>query len=169
MQSEEQPRWSRTVYDRQYEPLVRFLLRRLRRREDAEDLAQEAFLRLVRVPRHELIQQPDAYLFRIALNLLSEFRLRAAKSRIVYDSDLAEAADRDEPVATSPEAALDRQALQAAIAALPERCRTALILHRRDGLTYAEIGERLGVSSNMVKKYLATAIARCRTQMGDSR
>jgi len=48
---------------------------------------------------------------------------------------------------------------------LPSRWRTALLLQHRYGLTYQEIAERLGVSSNMVKKYLAQGLAHCRRDM----
>jgi len=48
---------------------------------------------------------------------------------------------------------------------LPSRWRTALILQHRYGLTYQQIAERLGVSSNMVKKYLAQGLAHCRRDM----
>ncbi|MEJ1964638.1 MAG: sigma-70 family RNA polymerase sigma factor [Gammaproteobacteria bacterium] len=62
---------------------------------------------------------------------------------------------------------LDTQSLLRAVDSLPARCRTALILQRRDGLTYAQIGQKLGVSPDMVKKYLASAIARCRLALGE--
>ncbi len=156
-----------------YAPLLRYLLARVPRREDAEDLAQEAFLRLLRVPRTDLIRHPDAYLFRIAANLLLEFRLRARRSRVLFDSDRAESAgqslgDDHEPGAVV-ELLADTGSLQRAIDALPLKCRTALVLHRRDGLTYAQIGAKLGVSPDMVKKYLAQAVSRCRIALGEER
>ena len=55
--------------------------------------------------------------------------------------------------------------LNSALEQLPHRWRIAIILQYRYGLSYAEIGDRLGVSPNMVKKYLAQAIGRCRHQM----
>jgi RNA polymerase sigma-70 factor (ECF subfamily) len=48
---------------------------------------------------------------------------------------------------------------------IPARWRTALILQYRYGLTYPEIADRLGVSSNMVKKYLAQGLGHCRRLM----
>lgn len=154
-----------------YAPLFRYLLARLPRREDAEDLAQEAFLRLLRVPRADLILHPNAYLFRIATNLLLEFRLRAKRSRVMFDSERADSAGRnmggeDEPGITV-ELLADTGSLQRAIDSLPLKCRTALVLHRRDGLTYSQIGAKLGVSPDMVKKYLAQAVARCRIALGE--
>jgi RNA polymerase sigma factor (sigma-70 family) len=156
-----------------YAPLFRYLLARLPKREDAEDLAQEAFLRLLRVPRTDLIAHPDAYLFRIAANLLLEFRLRAKRSRVTFDSERADRLSQvlgaeDEPSA-KVELLADAASLQQAIETLPLKCRTALVLHRRDGLTYSQIGAKLGVSPDMVKKYLAQAVARCRIALGEER
>jgi RNA polymerase sigma factor (sigma-70 family) len=48
---------------------------------------------------------------------------------------------------------------------LSPKCRAAVALRYRQELSYEEIGERLGVSSNMVKKYLVQALAHCRCRM----
>jgi RNA polymerase sigma-70 factor (ECF subfamily) len=172
MQAPEKAGWVREVFRAKYAPLLRFLAARLPHRQDAEDLAQEAFLRLLRVPQADLIRQPDAYLFRIAANLVLEFRLRARRSRVAFDSEQAalagETADASDTILPA-EQLLDRESLHRAIEALPPRHRTALILQRRDGLSYAEIGAKLGVSPDMVKKYLASAIARCRLALGEEK
>jgi RNA polymerase sigma-70 factor (ECF subfamily) len=55
--------------------------------------------------------------------------------------------------------------LNKALERLPGRWRTALILQYRYGLTYQEIADRLGVSPNMVKKYLGQGLGRCRVYM----
>lgn len=162
--------WVREMVGTHYAPLYRFLLARLPHRQDAEDLTQEIFLRLLRVPQVDLIRHPDAYLFRIAANLLLEFRLRAGKSIVAFDSEQAEVAAASAATSDSSSAAellLDAARLRCAVGSLPARHRTALILQRRDGLTYAQIGERLGVSPDMVKKYLAAAIVRCRLALGE--
>src|SRR5262249_57191209 len=56
--------------------LVRFIARRLRSVADARDLAHEAYVRLLRVKRKDLIRDPQAYLYRIAANILYEFELK---------------------------------------------------------------------------------------------
>ncbi|MEJ0037822.1 MAG: RNA polymerase sigma factor [Gammaproteobacteria bacterium] len=162
--------WVREVFRDKYAALLNFLVTRLPHRADAEDLAQEAFLRLLRVPQADLIRQPDAYLFRIAANLVLEFRLRARRSRVSFDSEWATSAAETADLADTPSPAeqlLDARSLERVIEALPVRCRTALVLQRRDGLTYAQIAQKLGVSPDMVKKYLASAIARCRVALGE--
>src|SRR5262249_57323704 len=56
--------------------LVRFIARRLRSAAEARDLAHEAYVRLLRVKRRDLIRDPQAYLYRIAANVLYEFELK---------------------------------------------------------------------------------------------
>lgn len=161
--------WVHELFRGKYGPLMRFLLSRLPRREDAEDLAQEAFLRLLRVPHTDLIRQPDAYLFRIAANLVIEFRMRARRAVVSFDSEQAERESEVAESVSEAEQLLDGERLHQAIESLPPKPRAALIMQRRDGLTYAQIGVKLGVSPDMVKKYLASAIARCRLTLGEDR
>ena len=64
------------IIDRKYDDLLRFVRYRIRDPAEVRDIAQEAFLRLIRRNREELIERPEAYLFRIAANLAHEHRLR---------------------------------------------------------------------------------------------
>jgi RNA polymerase sigma-70 factor (ECF subfamily) len=147
-----------------YTELHRFLVRRLRGSQQAQDLAQEAYLRLLRVERGELVRQPRAYLYRIAVNLVSEFRLRARREPITYDSDtLAELAEIAS-VETSSDAqrAADAEQVETLLEQLPPLYRAILILRKRDGLSYPEIAQQLDISVHTVKKYLARAVAKCR-------
>jgi RNA polymerase sigma-70 factor (ECF subfamily) len=64
---------------------------------------------------------------------------------------------------------IDREArirrLREVLAQLPAKCQAAVALHYWRGLSYEETGAQLGVSSHMVKKYLAQAISHCRRRM----
>jgi RNA polymerase sigma-19 factor, ECF subfamily len=144
--------------------LHRFLMRRLQSSQHAQDLAQEAYLRLLRVERAELVRQPRAYLYRIAVNLILEFRLRARREPIVFDSDaLAEAAEQiSEAPADEGERAADAQQIELILDQLPPLYRAIFVLRKRDGLSYQEIAEQLEISVHTVKKYLARAVAKCR-------
>jgi len=59
--------------------------------------------------------------------------------------------------------------LRTVLAQLSPKCRAAVTLHYRQGLSHKEIGEQLGVSPHMVKKYLAQALAHCRRRMAQMR
>jgi RNA polymerase sigma-70 factor (ECF subfamily) len=153
------------------EDLVRFLSRRLRRAVDARDLAQEAYVRLLRLDRKDLVRDPQPYVYRVAVNLLHEFELKRRADadglrRWTQEQDIhgsAPAVDRE------AEARAIREQLTGVLRELTPKCRAVLILHRRDGMTYDEIGERLGISASMVKKYLAAGLRHCRSRLQDYR
>src|SRR5882672_7786524 len=73
--------------------LHRYLVRRLRRPQDADDLAQEVFLRLLRLEDAELVRKPQSYLYGIASHVVREFRMRAEQEheRLSFDSETIEA------------------------------------------------------------------------------
>jgi RNA polymerase sigma factor (sigma-70 family) len=50
---------------------------------------------------------------------------------------------------------------------LSAKCRAVLIMHRRDGMTCDEIGERLNISRSMVKRYLANGLRHCCERLGE--
>jgi RNA polymerase sigma factor (sigma-70 family) len=145
--------------------LAAFFRRRAKSADESADLTQETFLRVLRADAGQAIHNPEAYLFTVAGNLAREHALLRKRFGTTFDvtdasieHELAEWHGPDDVL----DSTLRSRALQAAIDALSPKCRAAVILHYRDGLTYAQIGERLGVSSHMVKKYLAKALQQCR-------
>jgi RNA polymerase sigma factor (sigma-70 family) len=147
--------------------LVRYLSRRVRPGTDARDVAQEAYVRLMRLDRKDLIRDPEPYLFRLAANLVNELELK----RGTDDARLLRwTQDREDPAApvdVQADASTLRQRIDSALGQLNPKCRAVLIFHRRDHMTYDEIALRLGISPSMVKKYLAVAIRHCRNQLRD--
>jgi RNA polymerase sigma-70 factor (ECF subfamily) len=148
--------------------LLRFLSRRVRNRADARDVAQEAYVRLLRLDRKELIRDPRPYVYRLAANLVHEFELkrRADDARLTRWTQ-ERALDDPVPVESSAEAVALRARIDAALDQLSPNCRAVVILHRRDGMTYDEIATRLNISPSMVKKYLAAGLRQCRSQLRD--
>jgi RNA polymerase sigma factor (sigma-70 family) len=152
--------------------LVRFLARRLRSVADARDVAHEAYVRLLRVKRQDLIRDPQAYLYRIAVNILYEFELKKKADAMglarcaecqAADPDLGRYPDHDVEVLQA------RKRIEAVLAELSPKCRAVFILYRRDGLSYKEIGAQIGISTNMVKKYLARGLRHCREHLAELR
>src|SRR5271163_5093827 len=70
--------------------LQRFLARRVAHAQDADDLAQEVFARLLRVRDADLVRNPLSYLLGIATHVVREFRQRKQHERVLFDSALAE-------------------------------------------------------------------------------
>jgi RNA polymerase sigma factor (sigma-70 family) len=151
--------------------LVRFIARRLRSVADARDVAHEAYVRLLRVERKDLIRDPQAYLYRIAVNILYEFELKKKADAIglarCAECLVAEAAFSHPE--QDVEALQARKRIEAVLGQLSPRCRAVFILCRRDGLSYKEISARIGISTNMVKKYLARGLRHCREHLAELR
>jgi len=147
--------------------LVRFIARRLRSETDARDLAQEAYLRLLSMKRHDLIREPRPYLYRIAANILYEFELKRKADVLGQTRWLEEHRDDVDP--GEMETLHLRGVLESVLQQLSPKCRAVLILHRRDRMTYEEIGSRIGISTSMVKKYLAQALQHCREHLDELR
>jgi RNA polymerase sigma-19 factor, ECF subfamily len=153
-----------SAFEQYWRGLHKFLMRRLRSSHNAQDLAQEAYLRLLRVEDIELIRQPQAYLYRIASNLAYEFKLREQKDVVTFDSEVMDDVAEHPHELFADE--LDRlgatQQLEHVLGQLPPMYRAVFVLRKRDGLSYAEIAKSLDLSVHTVKKYLARAVAQCR-------
>ncbi len=148
--------------------LRRYFAARLGNATDVADLAQEVFLRLLRVDRHDKIRSPEAYLFTIASHVLAQYSLDsaaagesidiadpAADEQLAFETDYAQEVDLHR-LSSEMEFALER---------LPPNPLACLILHCREGWTIDEIAMRLGVSRSMVKKHIAKAVLHCRQAM----
>lgn len=158
-------------------PLTKFFVSRLPDAADTPDLVQEVYLRILRLDRPDLIRCPEAYLFTIAANIVREHRLKRSNRPVHITLDDAppdemptdvDAFATVEPEDAAVQAERVRQ-LESVLAQLSPKARATLVWHRRDGCTYDEIGERLGVSRNMVKKYLSQALAHCRKSLDEGR
>jgi len=144
--------------------LRRYFLRRLRNAADAADATQETFLRLLTVPQHTVIENPQAYLFQIARSVASRTTARSAAELSLFAPEEA-GLDRplDEP--GQEQIVNARQCLlllAKAIERLPNRCQEVFILSRLHGMANGEIAARLGISRNMVEKHIIKALIHCR-------
>jgi RNA polymerase sigma factor (sigma-70 family) len=148
--------------------LQAYFHRRIRTKSDAPDLAQEVYVRMLRVSDTDAIRNPQLYLYTVASNLMKEHAVRDRRQASCLDIDDASVQQRlgELPSLDSELDAIQTAGrLRLALEQLPVKWRTAVILQYRYGLTYQEIADRLGVSSNMVKKYLAQALGQCRRRM----
>jgi len=159
--------WSQQIAawaDEWHDDLVKFLARRTAAPSDAQDLAQEVYLRLLRVDRRDLIRKPRSYLLRIAANLLHEWRLKAQQS-LVHRADLLDTlSSSDDPHAETATAQRgDRICTE--LERLSPPARIALVMQMRDGLSYEEIAVKMNVTPRMVKRYLLTAFSQLRSRL----
>lgn len=140
--------------------LLRLAGRLVQSRADAEDISQEALLRLwINAPKWKPVAPVRTWLYRVVVNLANDVhRRRRRQGR--YDAPLADAVDAADP-APGPAALMARaetgRAVGAAIARLPDRQRNALVLTYYEGLSNAEVAAILGTSVSGVEALLVRA------------
>ncbi len=156
------------LFAEHHRALQAFFYRRIRSKSDAPDLVQEVYVRMLRVSDTDAIRNPELYLYTVASNLVKEHAVlerRQAGAIDVGDASiqelLGELPTHDRQLDTNRRVLR----LRTVLAQLSPKCRAAVTLRYRHELSYEEIGVRLGVSSNMVKKYLVQALAHCRCRM----
>lgn len=150
------------LVDRHKDVLVGYLTRLTGQAERAEDLAQEAFLRLyTSAHAYEERGQLRAYLFRIATNLLRSEERRSARWRRLRDLFAHSNGHAEAGLAPSQERRLLTAEIGGrvgeAIAGLPLRYRAPLVLREIEGLSYREIGGALGCREGTVKSRIHRA------------
>ena len=146
--------------------LHRFLRRRVWHAQELEDVVQEVYLRLLRVKHSELVHNPLAYLYGVASHVVREFNLGKHHTRMVFDSDEVDAMlDHPEPASWTESGGQFERQVSEALAQLPANRLAVLLLERRDGLSQAEIAQKLGLSVHTVKKYSVEALAHIRASL----
>lgn len=153
---------------RYHDSLIHFLRQRLRVPDDALDVAQETYIRLLQYQNSTQVRSPASMLFRIAINVANDLG-RADKARHLSDQCPVDAVElaSDQPSAERQlSAAQDLAVLRAAIAGLPPRCRQVFLLSRVRQMTYPQIARHCGISVKMVEKHISHALAICMQKVG---
>jgi RNA polymerase sigma-70 factor (ECF subfamily) len=139
--------------------LRRYVRPRVGSRDDAEDVIQEAYLRVLRYSVDHGVEDMERLLFSAAKNLaVDSIRRRRTRDKTATSYAALEADTYSGP-------ALDEQLyieqrlsnVEAAVALLPQRCREVFLLHRVESLSYSEIAARCGISVSAVEKNIARA------------
>jgi RNA polymerase sigma factor (sigma-70 family) len=138
------------------------LLRRGRTREEAEDLIQDAFLKMQEYcERGGQVRQPEGFLVRTVLRLAANARRDAHRN--LYCEEPVENLTLIVDTTPMPDEVLagDQclERMRDALDAVSRRTRDVFFMQRLDGLSYAQIAQRLGVSISAVEKHIASALA----------
>lgn len=156
-----------SLYRDHADRLLRFFSRRAGSIE-APDLVQEAFVRVARLEPvlRSALDSPGAYLTRIATNLLRDRAKMSVRRSIAFHT----AYDDRNHSGIDPHRLLDDREkiarLDAGVQRLNRRTREIFLLHRVEGLTYAEIAEEVGMSVKGVKKQMMKALLQLRRDVG---
>jgi len=152
-------------FEAHYRALVRFLRRRLHSGHgEIEDLAQETFMRMLRVDRSELIRDPRAYLHQVAANVLLEWRLRARQQR-PHSSSAIDDLEAAESIEDRADHEQHGRQLNLAVRELPKMSQAVLILRWQHDLTNEQIALRLGITRRMVKRHLESSYVQLRDRL----
>ena len=153
------------LYRRSAPSFVRLLAARTRRREDAADLVQSIFARLLARARSGGLDSPDAYLGRMAANEAVSHSRRTRRDHELADG-FAEAGEGSFDPHRQLETRDMLRRIEAAVARLKPRTRAIFLAHRIEGLSYAEIAGRMGLSVKGVEKQMSKAMAQIDRMVG---
>ena len=152
------------LYRNHRSELEAMIFGRLRCRETAADICQEAFVRLCRSEQSGSVDNVKAYLFRIAMNLLYD-HYRSQAVRLTYSTDCPyEETPELKDSRSAEQAVLGMEQLDRAMAALTELsplCQRIFFLNRFEGLKHREIAEQLNVSIRTVEDNVRRALLHC--------
>lgn len=164
-----------TIYEAERSALERFLRARCGEDSEAEDIMQDLWLKLSALDTGP-IENPRAYLFRIANNLALDRRrsrqraMQRDRGWLAEDGELQSPELRPDPAQPVDEAIVQQQearVLRQAIEALPPGARRALQLYRVEGHNQGEIAVIMGISRSGVEKHLALAMKNLRNALCD--
>jgi RNA polymerase sigma factor (sigma-70 family) len=149
------------LYREHSSSLVRQLTRKTGCHELARELANETFLRLLRLAPGNVgrIEQPEAFLRRISTNLLRDWgRAKTNRIRSLPSLELVSDQQLDQVALLESRDTLRR--LEHAVSRMKPKTREIFLAHRLHGFTYGEIAERTGLSVKGVEKQMSKAIAK---------
>ena len=159
-------------------PIIHFMFRMVHNQAVAEELAQEVFLRVYRSREtYRAEARFSTWLYRIATNLGVNY---ARDTRHERNAQTIHLDEPDTETGTTPDVADDRPTIEARllreermnairqhVMALPERQRTAVLLHKYEGMDYKGIGEVLKLSESATKSLLFRAYQTLREKLKD--
>lgn len=156
------------LYENHAHELGIFVRRRVGSEEEAADVVQDTYLRLLQYAGGGVLENPRAYLYRVAANVATDrgTALKTRNDRFEPGVDL----DALDSAAPGLDVIVDaRQRLQrclAALDALPAVYRHVFLLHRIDGLSHGEIASALDIPKRTVERYVARALEHCLKRLG---
>lgn len=161
--NEDQQEWYST-HLAPHETLVRrWLQSRYGQNIEAEDIVQEALMRVLTENRKTRVAAPKAYFFAIARNLavdrMRKNKIRASES--LWDEEALEVLDEAPSVEETVARTHELEILTKAIQQLPERCLRVFTLAKVYGMSHQEISDELGISVNTVSNQIGIGLAKC--------
>lgn len=146
-------------------PLRKFLVDRgAVRVADLDDIAQEVFLRLLRYESVEVVQHPQAYIFKMAANVAAEWAIRS-RYRLAHEPHWLNNLVAHDRVEEAFDTQVVQREIRRALLVLTARERAILKVHFEEGLSKAEIALRLGLSPRVVQRDFETSYSKLRREL----
>lgn len=158
-------------------PLMKFFLRRLKDRSQAEDMTQEVFLKVIRASESEAIENAEKYVFTAAANLLHDHRRRILRNPILTCQNIEDALADEFNTELVEDRSPERVALGAAtlnevleaFEELSELTRHIFILFRFENMKQKDIAAACGVGQSTVEKHVMKAVLHLANRCGHNR
>jgi RNA polymerase sigma-70 factor (ECF subfamily) len=150
------------IYGEHNRALIKFVLRRVRNEQEARDVAQEAYLRLLELGQAVAVEHLRWYLFKIARNIATDRHRQSKVHARVSELDARADLDPSSPTENGAIAVNQLAALLSALEELPENCRQAFLLHKVRGLSTLEVADCMQITDRMVRNHIRRALLYCR-------
>ncbi|HEX7814299.1 RNA polymerase sigma factor [Dyella sp.] len=159
----------RALYEAHHRALVAFLHARLQSAADAQEVAQEVYVKLLAMGDLSHVDSPRAFLFRMASNLsLDHLRKRAV--RAATPTDVPQDAWHESPVPEQHASAIQQwSVVSQALRELPAKTSRAFVMHVIEGRDFAAIAQAMKLSERMVRYHVSHAMAHCRERIEGAR
>lgn len=160
----------RLLFEQHNQSLVRLVAMKLGSENEARDVVQEAYGRILKLEDGKVVSHLRAYLFRTASNIATDRLRERARHPEAVDLDpddlhAGTAASYASYVEQEIDAEQKLELIRQIIAELPPKCRMAFLLFRIEGHSYGEVADRLGVSESMIRKYVLRAVRYCYSRL----
>ena len=153
-----------------YARLMRFVRARFRVGVEADDVVQDAYLRLFQSAGQVTIRDTSGFLHKAARSVVCD-RERARQVRRRLEAEDANVKNLPLLSPSVEREIIAREQLsivEKALAELPAKQRATVVMHRFDHISHAEIAERLDISISMVEKHIRRALAHCRARLDEA-
>lgn len=153
------------LFEQHNRTLHSFLVSRLGNEQEAREVAQEAYVRLLQLHEPGTVSFLRAYLFKTAANLaVDKVRQRVNRASLDQSAPAIDLVDRRSPdrrlMATE-----DLELLEQALLELPLEYRRAFVLHRFEDWSTLQIARDLGVKERMVRNYISRTVIYCKLRL----
>lgn len=150
------------LFQEHNESLLRFLTARMRSRQEAKEVAQEAYVRLLKLDQPGAVSFLRAFLFKTAANLaVDRLRNRTRRERLQALALFDEFREPPTPERTVA-GTQGVEVVERLLAELPPKCRRAFLLNRVHGLEPVEIARQMGMAERTIRHYILQALLYCR-------